>query len=42
MILLTIHVIGITLIVLMVGVMAYRMGYGKGERRALRRMERGG
>ena len=42
MMLLAIHVIGITLIVLMVGVVAYRMGHGKGERRALRRMERGG
>ena len=40
MLLASIHVVGITMIVMIAGAIAYRMGHNAGERRALRRMER--
>ena len=40
MLLLAIHVIGITMIVMIAGAVGYRMGVDRGERRARRRMER--
>ncbi len=42
MLLLAIHVVGITMIVFIAGMVAYRMGVNAGERRARRRMEQGG
>lgn len=42
MLLLSIHVIGITMIIFLAGAVAYRMGFNAGERRARRRMEQEG
>ena len=42
MLLLTIHAIGITMIIFISGAVAYRMEENAGERRARRRMEQGG
>ena len=39
MLLLAIHIVGITMIIFIAGTVAYRMGAKAGERRARRRME---